>query len=231
MRVRRRLRALMPVHPQQNDHSPSAIHLDSHASRAPCASQVPRVYEEFSKARVLTMSFEEGCNVTDVAAILGMGLKVQDVARRLTEAFNKQIFEAGFGIVCFQHLPLLNFSCIVDVKTQCTSCNVGQFTAIRIRQMFWCGPRRRGLGSGTGRSWFCSTTACTAASMPNLLASTAHFGGYACVNFSAALDARMSTSTEIHDRLRCVHSPYWWATWMVSETCVSEWVLATCIRS
>ena len=98
--VRRRLRALMPVHPEENDHTPSAIHLDSHASRVPCASQVPRVYDEFSKARVLTMSFEEGCNVTDVAAILGMGLKVQDVARRLTEAFNKQIFEAGFGIVC-----------------------------------------------------------------------------------------------------------------------------------
>lgn len=122
--VRRRLRALMPVHPEENDHTPSAIHLDSHASREPCASQVPRVYGEFSKARVLTMSFEEGCNVTDVAAILGMGLKVQDVARRLTEAFNKQIFEAGFGIVCFQHLLLLNFSCIVDVKTQCTSCNI-----------------------------------------------------------------------------------------------------------
>ena len=148
--------------------------------------QVPMVYKEFSKARVLTMSFEEGCNVTDVAAILDMGLKVQDVARRLTEAFNKQIFEAGFGTVCFQHLLLPTFSCIIDVKTQCTSCNVGQCTAIRIRQMFWCGPCRdcrRGVGSEKGRSWSCSTTACTAASTHNLPESTAPFGGYAIVNF------------------------------------------------
>ena len=51
---------------------------------------VPRVYHELTTPRVLTMEFEEGCNITDVEAIAAMGLRTKDVARILSESFCRQ---------------------------------------------------------------------------------------------------------------------------------------------
>ncbi|XP_048214437.1 uncharacterized aarF domain-containing protein kinase 5 isoform X2 [Perognathus longimembris pacificus] len=57
---------------------------------------VPRVHWEKSSKRVLTADFCEGCKVNDVEAIKSQGLAMQDVAKKLIQAFAEQIFYTGF---------------------------------------------------------------------------------------------------------------------------------------
>ncbi|XP_060245188.1 uncharacterized aarF domain-containing protein kinase 5 isoform X3 [Meriones unguiculatus] len=49
-----------------------------------------------SSQRVLTADFCDGCKVNDVEAIKSRGLAVQDVAKKLIQAFAEQIFYTGF---------------------------------------------------------------------------------------------------------------------------------------
>ncbi|KAK7801228.1 hypothetical protein U0070_015405, partial [Myodes glareolus] len=57
---------------------------------------VPRVHWDKSSKRVLTADFCEGCKVNDMKAIKAQGLAVQDVAKKLIQAFAEQIFYTGF---------------------------------------------------------------------------------------------------------------------------------------
>ncbi|XP_075815782.1 putative aarF domain-containing protein kinase 5 [Microtus pennsylvanicus] len=57
---------------------------------------VPRVHWDKSSKRVLTADFCEGCKVNDMEAIKDQGLAVQDVAKKLIQAFAEQIFHTGF---------------------------------------------------------------------------------------------------------------------------------------
>lgn len=57
---------------------------------------VPRVHWDKSSKRVLTADFCEGCKVNDMKAIKEQGLAVQDVAKKLIQAFAEQIFYTGF---------------------------------------------------------------------------------------------------------------------------------------
>lgn len=73
---------------------------------------VPRIVWEHSSPRVLTMSFEEGCYITNVQAIKEQGLQPADVAATFADVFSKQIFMHGFvhadphaGNVLVRHIP------------------------------------------------------------------------------------------------------------------------------
>ncbi|XP_051015777.1 uncharacterized aarF domain-containing protein kinase 5 isoform X2 [Acomys russatus] len=57
---------------------------------------VPRVYWERTSKRVLTADFCDGYKVNDMEAIKSQGLAVQDVAKKLIQAFAEQIFYTGF---------------------------------------------------------------------------------------------------------------------------------------
>ncbi|KAL6081279.1 hypothetical protein STEG23_037560 [Scotinomys teguina] len=57
---------------------------------------VPRVHWDKSSKRVLTADFCDGCKVNDMEAIKRQGLAVQDVAKKLIQAFAEQIFYTGF---------------------------------------------------------------------------------------------------------------------------------------
>jgi len=63
---------------------------------------VPRVHRAATATRVLTMSFEEGCYVTNVGRIRGMGVDPAWVSATLSRAFNDQIFRHGF-VHCDPH--------------------------------------------------------------------------------------------------------------------------------
>ena len=63
---------------------------------------VPAVHAELSSTRVLTMGFEEGVSVTDVAGIAEMRLRPHAVARQLSECFCAMIFGGGF-VHCDPH--------------------------------------------------------------------------------------------------------------------------------
>nr|XP_020026579.1 uncharacterized aarF domain-containing protein kinase 5 isoform X2 [Castor canadensis] len=57
---------------------------------------VPRVHWDKSSKRVLTADFCDGCKINDVEAIKSQGLAMQDVAKKLIQAFAEQIFYTGF---------------------------------------------------------------------------------------------------------------------------------------
>lgn len=57
---------------------------------------VPRVHWDLTSKRVLTAEFCEGCKVTDMDGIRSLGLDVQDIAKKLIQAFSEQIFYTGF---------------------------------------------------------------------------------------------------------------------------------------
>lgn len=63
---------------------------------------VPRIHWDLSTSRVLTMDFEEGCHVDDVAGITAQGLRTADVARVVSHTFARQIFLEGF-VHCDPH--------------------------------------------------------------------------------------------------------------------------------
>lgn len=57
---------------------------------------VPRVHWDKCSKRVLTADFCDGCKINDVEAIKSQGLAVQDVAKKVIQAFAEQIFYTGF---------------------------------------------------------------------------------------------------------------------------------------
>lgn len=63
---------------------------------------VPAVHAQLSTARVLTMSFEEGVSVTDLAGLTRLRLRPHAVARQLSECFCAMIFGGGF-VHCDPH--------------------------------------------------------------------------------------------------------------------------------
>ena len=66
------------------------------AARPAADVVAPTVVAALSTPRVLTMSFEEGVYVNNVAAIRAMGLRPADVAALVAEAFADQIFVQGW---------------------------------------------------------------------------------------------------------------------------------------
>lgn len=63
---------------------------------------IPKVMEEYSSSRVLTMEFIEGVRITDHAAIRNMGLDTIQCSNIMTGLFSKMIFQHGF-IHCDPH--------------------------------------------------------------------------------------------------------------------------------
>lgn len=61
-----------------------------------------QVLDDYSSGRVLTMSFEHGCYVSDKTAIEHDGMAPRAVARLLVSAFAEQIFGHGF-VHCDPH--------------------------------------------------------------------------------------------------------------------------------
>ena len=57
---------------------------------------VPVIVPHLSSSRVLTMTFEEGCSVTDTAALHRMRLQPAAVSSLLSETFSSLIFDGGF---------------------------------------------------------------------------------------------------------------------------------------
>ncbi|XP_076449179.1 putative aarF domain-containing protein kinase 5 [Babylonia areolata] len=57
---------------------------------------VPDVFWNRTSKRVLTTEYINGCKISDLQAIQGMGLSVRDVDRKLVQCFSDQIFLSGF---------------------------------------------------------------------------------------------------------------------------------------
>ena len=60
------------------------------------AIALPRVLPHASSARVLTMSWEEGCRINDTEGLREAGMRPAEVAALLSECFCALIFRAGF---------------------------------------------------------------------------------------------------------------------------------------
>eukprot|EP00466_Bigelowiella_natans_P001748 jgi/Bigna1/140351/aug1.55_g15059 len=56
---------------------------------------VPEILHELSTEKVLTMSFEHGCKISDKSAIEAQGILARDVARSLSTVFAELIFKHG----------------------------------------------------------------------------------------------------------------------------------------
>eukprot|EP00468_Gymnochlora_sp_CCMP2014_P002340 CAMPEP_0167757500 /NCGR_PEP_ID=MMETSP0110_2-20121227/9960_1 /TAXON_ID=629695 /ORGANISM="Gymnochlora sp., Strain CCMP2014" /LENGTH=457 /DNA_ID=CAMNT_0007643697 /DNA_START=209 /DNA_END=1583 /DNA_ORIENTATION=+ len=63
---------------------------------------IPRIYRDLSTSRVLTMSFEEGCKISEADEIKRQGNNPREVARLLSSAFSHLIFSHGF-VHCDPH--------------------------------------------------------------------------------------------------------------------------------
>lgn len=57
---------------------------------------VPKVYEEYTRDRVLVMSYETGTPVTHVKKMKEQGIELKDLSQLISEAFNHMIFKEGF---------------------------------------------------------------------------------------------------------------------------------------
>jgi aarF domain-containing kinase len=57
---------------------------------------VPKIIEEFSGNKVITMTWEEGKSITDREYRIKNKIKTTEIAELLANSFNKQIFEFGF---------------------------------------------------------------------------------------------------------------------------------------
>ncbi len=57
---------------------------------------IPKVYHEFTKERVLTMSFEEGIPVSHVREMHDKGINLKKLSRIISESFIYMIYEKGF---------------------------------------------------------------------------------------------------------------------------------------
>lgn len=57
---------------------------------------VPHAVDSLSSNRILTMSFEEGCYLSDSKAIKEMGLRAVDISKLVSTTFCEQIYRHGF---------------------------------------------------------------------------------------------------------------------------------------
>lgn len=57
---------------------------------------VPKVYSEFTRERILVMSYEEGTPVTHVKKMQEQGINLRELSNLISEAFNHMIFREGF---------------------------------------------------------------------------------------------------------------------------------------
>jgi len=57
---------------------------------------VPKVYDDLTSERVLTMSFEKGISATNVQEMHKQGMDLKKVAKVISEAFVYMIYEKGF---------------------------------------------------------------------------------------------------------------------------------------
>jgi hypothetical protein len=76
---------------------------------------LPEILTHLSSHRVLTMTFEDGCSITDTAALHRMGISPLSVTNLLSETFCSLIFEGGF-CHCDPHPG--------NVLVRCSSCHV-----------------------------------------------------------------------------------------------------------
>lgn len=58
--------------------------------------KVPKVYDELSTRKILTMSFEEGFAITQKQRMADEGIDLNKVAKELAYCFSRSIFEFGF---------------------------------------------------------------------------------------------------------------------------------------
>lgn len=58
--------------------------------------RVPRIYDEFTRDRLIVMEYLDGIQVTQVAALRAAGHKPSDVARRIGGLYGAMLFEYGF---------------------------------------------------------------------------------------------------------------------------------------
>ena len=57
---------------------------------------IPKVYQEFTRERVLTMSFEEGIPVSHVKEMHDKGINLKKLSSLISESFIYMIYEKGF---------------------------------------------------------------------------------------------------------------------------------------
>lgn len=57
---------------------------------------VPKVYSEFTRDRILVMSYEEGTPVTHVKKMLDQNINIKELSNLISLAFNHMIFREGF---------------------------------------------------------------------------------------------------------------------------------------
>ena len=58
--------------------------------------KVPKVYDKYTRERVLTMSYEVGTPVTHVKKMREQGIDLKELSQLISEVFNHMIFKAGF---------------------------------------------------------------------------------------------------------------------------------------
>lgn len=58
--------------------------------------RVPRIYEEYTRDRVIVMEYLEGIQVTRTQALRAAGHKLSDVGRRVGDLYGAMLFEYGF---------------------------------------------------------------------------------------------------------------------------------------
>ena len=56
---------------------------------------IPRIFWEYTTARVLTMEYVEGVKITDIEAVEAMGVRPEDIAKILVVAFSEMLLEHG----------------------------------------------------------------------------------------------------------------------------------------
>jgi ubiquinone biosynthesis protein len=58
--------------------------------------RIPRIYEQYTRDRVIVMEYLEGIQVTRIPALRAAGHKLSDVGRRVGEIYGAMLFEYGF---------------------------------------------------------------------------------------------------------------------------------------
>jgi predicted unusual protein kinase regulating ubiquinone biosynthesis (AarF/ABC1/UbiB family) len=58
--------------------------------------KVPDIYSDYTRGRVLVMSFEEGIPVTHVRRMLEQKIDLKELANLISVSFNHMIFKEGF---------------------------------------------------------------------------------------------------------------------------------------
>jgi aarF domain-containing kinase len=58
--------------------------------------KVPDIYANYTRDRVLVMSYEQGIPVTHVKKMLAEGINLKELSNLISESFNHMIFKEGF---------------------------------------------------------------------------------------------------------------------------------------